>query len=87
MTNQPVNIRPYRWKIEGDRRVLVTSLANGFDIKAISAAERYWLRKRRLVNQTGLVTDRGRAWASQLLAEEADRILAGEICWDIFSEE
>jgi len=62
--------------------MLVTSLANGFDFRGLNGVDRNWLRRRQLVNKMGLITDKGRAWACHLLAMEADRLIAGEICQD-----
>jgi hypothetical protein len=75
-----------RVRMTEEKRMLVTSLANGFDFAALNGDDRKWLRRRRLVNQTGTVTDKGRAWSSVYLAEEADRLMAGEVCQD-FGEE
>lgn len=67
-----------------ERAPLVTSLANGFDFAALNGKDRNWLRKRALVNQTGTITDKGRQWASELLAREADELMAGYIdCLDL----
>lgn len=75
------NCKLHRTKADG-RHQLVTSLANGFDFETLNWKERKWLRMRRLVNQTGLVTDKGHRWARELLAAEADRLMAGNAIVD-----
>ncbi len=57
------------------RRMLITSLVNGFDFAALNGDDRNWLRKRRLVNRTGDVTEKGRNWARHFLAVEADELV------------
>lgn len=78
-----------RWQItrlRGKRWELVTSLANGFDFGALDGKDRHWLRRCKMVNHEGLVTERGHEYARELLAIEADELIAGEYCQD-FSEE
>lgn len=70
------------WQTREDRRLLVTSLANGFDFAGINGDARKWLRRRRLVLDSGAVTEKGRAWARELLAKEADELMAGNDCLD-----
>lgn len=70
-------------RMSAERKKLVTNLANGFEFGSLAGKDRRWLRRRRMVNQTGLVTDKGRQWASELLAREADELMAGNICQDM----
>lgn len=73
-------------RLRSERKRLVMSLANGFDFAGIDGVARHWLRKRMLVNHIGMPTDKGKRWACALLAHEAERIIAGELCAD-FGEE
>ena len=66
-------------KIDESRKKLVMDLVNGFDFAALRGTERHWLRRRRLVLHHGEPTDKGRAWARELLAAEADILHSREL--------
>jgi hypothetical protein len=71
-------------RVRERRKPLIMSIANGFDFSRLNGDERHFLRLRRLVNRTGVPTEKGRGWAAYLLAVEADKISEGY--WDQFED-